>query len=525
MVKITNTNNTDFWEDYQIQDKELDFLYNHLLEIETPQTSHDLIRALIHERILKQKKKLEGRQNKGVEVFLPKERYAIGQTVAFASLGWKTGTITNIRDGVNPDIPPFEVIEVTFPDGEIRRFASGIEDHKLNQPIPIDDHDDNLDPDRVYQAYGIRLVNQLEEILYERDEIVFIAGSWFPRSLLVDVNIGYLNMAEALLEMENGNPLTTKNILDQIELPTDVNQNLTEFSLNLALQEDGRFDEVGPSGEVQWALKRLEPEWVQNPPIYLRFGTVQIDRSQIANFLPLLDHEIIDEYETYPTQSSKDETHVCLIFPHWYCGTIPLTARTSHIFPSALVSPRVRFTFRDADTGQTMPGWVVRPSKYIFGLQEWYRTQGVIPGTIVKLASGDAPGEVKVRYERKRPTREWIRTALVGTDGGIVFAMLKQLVTTHYNERMAIAIPDINAMSKFWEAGNKQRLNLEQTIILMMKELAKLNPQGHVHLEELYAAVNLTRRCPPSQILSVILEKTWANHLGDLYFRLQEPLN
>jgi hypothetical protein len=57
--------------------------------------------------------------------------------------------------------------------------------------------------------------------------------------------------------------------MEQIGAPDGVSRNLLEFSLNYALQEDGRFDEVGPAGEVLWCLKRLEPDEVQQPPAAL----------------------------------------------------------------------------------------------------------------------------------------------------------------------------------------------------------------------------------------------------------------
>lgn len=40
---------------------------------------------------------------------------------------------------------------------------------------------------------------------------------------------------------------------------------LLEFSLNYALQEDPRFDEVGTTGEIAWVPRRLEPEAVLEP--------------------------------------------------------------------------------------------------------------------------------------------------------------------------------------------------------------------------------------------------------------------
>jgi hypothetical protein len=55
-----------------------------------------------------------------------------------------------------------------------------------------------------------------------------------------------------------------------------------------------------------------------------------------------------------------------------------------------------------------------------------------------------------------------------------------------------------------------------------MFELAKLSPQNHVHAQELYAGVNVLRRCPPDMILDVLIKSDWSKHLGNLYFRLED---
>jgi len=41
----------------------------------------------------------------------------------------------------------------------------------------------------------------------------------------------------------------------------------------------------------------------------------------------------------------------------------------------------------------------------------------------------------------------------------------------------------------------------------MVRELSKLNPQGHVHAIELYAAINVIRRCPPGPILAILASR------------------
>ncbi len=45
---------------------------------------------------------------------------------------------------------------------------------------------------------------KIEAAFQADDDIVRIAGRWFPRALLVDVNVGHLNLAEAVLDMGRG---------------------------------------------------------------------------------------------------------------------------------------------------------------------------------------------------------------------------------------------------------------------------------------------------------------------------------
>jgi hypothetical protein len=524
MGTTTISINQDYWSNFKINKSDLEFLYNYLLELETPQTPEELVKALICERIHKEKKNLESQQLSDDPIYLPKCRFMINQVLSFPSQTWKKGKVLRIREGNNPELPPFEVIEVLFESGEVKYFASGIVNHILNQPVVINIDDPNLISESVFNNFGSFIEKQLQIELATNSELVSIASKWFPRALLVDINMGYLNMAEALLEMENGKPLPTQTILEQIELPTDVNLKLTEFSLNLALQEDGRFDEVGITGEVLWYLRRLEPEWVQQTPPYLVYNAPHLETTHIKNLLKQLDSDIHDEIEvSIPLSKYLPEITLSLIFPHWQSGTLPLSDLIGHLFPSAHQSPRVKITFVDGDSGQKIPGWVVRPLRYAFGLKDWYRAQGIFPGSLLHIIRSNNPGEVIIRSEKRRPTREWIRTALVGADGGIVFAMLKQLVSTNYNERMAIIIPDIQALEK--TRDSRRRTTITQTVISTMFDLAKLNPQGQVHALEIYAAVNLQKRCPPSVILAILNENSHVKFLGDLYYRLNESEN
>jgi hypothetical protein len=63
----------------------------------------------------------------------------------------------------------------------------------------------------------------------------------------------------------------------------------------------------------------------------------------------------------------------------------------------------------------------------------------------------------------------------------------------------------------------------ENLVVNTVRELAKLNPQSHVHATELYAAVNVVRRSPPGPILALLASKSWFSHVGDMHFRLSDP--
>lgn len=515
----------DYWNDFRITDQDLEFLYNYLLEVEQPLTARELVKALISERIRLEKTHLEKQRASGGSVYYPKDHFTTGQVLQFPGFEWQSGTVVNIRQGNNPELPPFDVITVEMENGDSRYLASGLEQHELNQPIAVNSNDPLLDENIVLRDFGDSIETILTETLSMNDHLVRIAGKWFPRALLVDINIGHLNLAEAVLDMMGGGPLDTHTLMDQIDLPSDADTNLNEFSLNLAMQEDVRFDEVGPSGETLWYLHRLEPEPVRDTPIFLKYQPLpNYDPNSVAHYLSQMDSLVIDELEpTLNPYRSGDvsEVSVCLIYPHWRVGTLPLAGNLAKVFPTAIESPRIQFTLVDANSGEKFSGWVVRPLKYIFGLREWYLSQGLIPGSVIKIQRSENPGEILIRADKKRPTREWVRTAITGSDGGILFSMLKHNISSTIDDRMGIVVPNVDLVDELWER-NKTRGPLAIIVRSMMHELARLSPQSHVHAQELYAGVNIVRRCPPGPILATLIDSPWAKHLGNLYFRLDD---
>jgi len=510
----------DYWTDLQITTQDVEYLHNHLFELETPLTVRELVSVFVDERIRAERLATQQRRQAGGKTYLPKESYQAGDNLIFPALNWKHGKVTGVRAGTNPEIGSFDVLTVDMGNGAERLFASNLPNHDLNdQPDTVEE--EGFDAEEILRTHGSALEKKIEAAFQSDDDLVRIAGRWFPRALLVDVNVGHLNLAEAVLDMAGGEPLPTSALLKDVAMPEGINPKLAEFSLNLALQEDGRFDEVGPAGEVLWCLRRLEPEEVREAPLYLRYSPIEFDRAaltpQMLNLEAQLDDEL-SEFGPTPNENVKEVT-VSLIFPHLRSGTLPLSARVRPLFPTAYESPRVRFTLVDGRTKQRMPGWVVRENGYVFGLREWYKSNDLMPGSLVRIRRGEHPGEVIIETKTYR-TKDWVRTVIIGADGGMVFAMLKQSISAEFNDRMAFAIPSLEAVDQLWLQDKKRPF--EKLVADMIREMSKLTPQGHVHAQELYSAVNVVRRVPPAALFALLASKPEFTHVGDLHFRLND---
>ena len=511
----------DYWQSLEITKRDTDFLLTYLFELETPLKTEALVEALIGERVRYEREAvLEKRKGSG-KVYRPKERYAAGDELVFSALGWKKGKVSASREGKNPEIESFEVMTVQMEDGDEALFAMGLEDHALNADSHLEEGDDEVDTAAVMEEFGDELSEKLLAALRAGDELVGIADSWFPSSLLVDVNLGHLNLAEAVLDMAEGEPLETAVLMKDIDMPAGDNPALTEFSLNYALQADPRFDEVGSTGKILWCLERLEPDAVREVPEMLQYTPVDLDRSTLLPEMLTLEAKLDDELSKISIDGDVPaQVTVSLLYPHWRLGTFPISERVRSFFPSAYESARIRFTLVDGDTGERMPAWVVKDYRYVYGLREWYEEKGLLPGSLIDLRHGKQPGEVIIQAQTHRSKRDWVRTVIAGTDGGLVFATLKHVINAKFDDRMILAIPDVEALDHAWKVAQESNKQFETLVKEVMQELTKLNPQGHVHAQELYSAVNLLKRCPPAPLFSLLATRPWAEHVGDLYFHL-----
>jgi len=523
-----NYSHEKYWTEIEIFDDDLDFIYNLLLEREAPLTPLEMAREVAVIRL----KRLEAEAQRAAETalasYMPAETYTVGQKLLFPAMGTAVGEVIGTRSGTNPELGNFSVIEVEFESGLGRReFAAELEDHKLNHPPDTEGDQSPETAEDVLERFGPSIIQAIETKLEATEDIVRIAGRWFPKALVADINIGHLNLAEAVLDVSGGGPLPTSALLEHVDLPANLDPLLAAFSLDYALQEDDRFDEVGPAGETLWYLQRLEPPEVLYTPPRLDYKSIDYDRSALIDPLRELEIRLDDELSPEVAHGDEDirldgELVIPLLFPHWRVGALPLSRGLSQLFPTAYEAPRIRFILIDGHSGDRFPGWVVREQGYVFGLDEWYRRYEIPAGGLVKVTSGDNPGEVVVEALDRRRRNDWIRTVSIGEGGRIGFTMLKQPVGTSYDDLMVVGLIDPVALDEAWLRGSQRVMSLDRLVAHVFRELAKLNPQSAVHAQALYSAVNVIRRMPPGPIFAELTTRPYYMHVGDLYWRFED---
>ena len=514
-----------YWNEFEVRDNDLDFIYNLLLDREVPLTTLEMAEALILHRLEHLEREASKVQGTQVEIYLPEGAYEVGQKILFPVIGNLIGEVIAVRPGENPSLGKFDVIEVQFEDnGRNREFAARLEDHKLNHPPESDGEvDDTNSPLEILSQYGNVIESRLTSRLQDAKDIVSIAGRWFSKALLADFHEGHLNLAEAVLDVAGGGPTATSELMEHLDIESGLDQLLAEFSLDYALQEDERFDEVGPAGQILWHLKRLEPPEVLYPPPRLDYDPELFNPIDLPDNLLSLEQELCDELSDIRREpKDTEEVVISLLFPHWRVGALPLSAKLQPLFPTAYEAPRIRFILVDGHSGEKFPGWVVRQQKYVFGLDEWYRKYEIPAGGLVRIRRGDHPGEVIVEAIDRRRRNDWIRTVSIGEGGQIGFTMLKQPVGTAYDDLMVVGLIDPVALDDAWLRGNQREIPLDRLVSHVFRELAKLNPQSAVHAQSLYSGINVIRRLPPAPIFAELVNRAYYAHVGDLYWRFDE---
>lgn len=510
------TQNPDYWgPDFALTDSDIEQINNHLLEVERPQTAIQIARVIIAHRVKEEQNKIKQRLS-GRTVYQPKQSFKVDDELVFPALEFTHGTVTAVREGYNPQYGKFNVISVEM-NGKKREFAADLEvEHPLNE-----DADELIaeeeDLDTLYRLYGDIVAEKVSEVLEAHEGFVRLGELWFIKALMAEVNVGHLHLAEAVLEVNEGGPLSTEEILPHLEMDPSLDAEVQRFSLNYHLLRDERFDEVAPHGEVAWFLRRLEPEEAKETPGRLEYTPIPHDRALLSPQLLLLERELDDEWSDLEAITRPQAVVFTLTYPHRWAGTIPLSSRIRPLFPPSN-SPRQRIMFLDEYTDEEIVGWVVREERYVYGLSEWYDEYSIPVGGFVHLKPGPEPGVLVLGYDRRRAQREWVRLATV-SDNRIKFELMRRSIGCGYDDLMIVGTDVVAAIDALWRRAEENQRSVASLLAEIFPELADLNPQNTVHAKTLYSAINMLRRVPPGPLFAELVRHPAFQPVGDHYWQ------
>lgn len=511
---------------FAVAHEDIEYLTGLLLERETPLTVDDLAQALIERRLQQEAAALQEKY-KDVQVYNPADSFKVGQRVMFPVLDYALGVVHDIRPGNNPDYGSFNVVKVeieTETRTQTREFVANYPAHKLSREgadgtfaLP---GASEFTADEILATNRARIISALEGALQSNDDLVNVAGLWFPRSLMLDINEGHLNLAEAVLDINSGGPLLTEQILQEIGGLGTAPKELQIFSMNSTLNHDTRFDEVGAVDTVLWYLKRLEPPEVLNAPAYLRYTPIEYEAGLLTPEMLALEGEIDDEWSPIkePMEHSE-QASITLNYPHRRVGTLPLNTRMRRIFPTARRTPRVWVTLVDGQDGEEYAGWVVRQERYVFGLGKLYRKHKLPVGAVLHVRPSSEPGKIIVDFDAHRPRTEYVRL-IVPKNGQITFEHDKRAIGAEYDDLMILGADDLGAVDTLFQTTQQARKTLSSVLLSILTELSRFSPQGTVHAKTLYSAVNVVRRCPPGPIMAALITNVDFEHVGSNYWKL-----
>ncbi|MCL7454647.1 MAG: hypothetical protein M8467_16530 [Anaerolineae bacterium] len=523
------TQSASYWqEQFSVTQKDMSQLYGLILDAARPVDTATLSKALIERHCRQEEELIRAELSKG-RVYQPKDEYEVGEPIIFPVFDYALATVVGTRQGRNPEYGEFTVIQVEFEeDGEVREFASQlVGEHRQNREDggqEVATPDDLLEAAELYERYGEQVEDKLLSSLEQHGDFLEVRGQWFLKDLLAGVDLGRRNIAEALIEIRSM-PLPPGEILTQLDLPREVPEEVRTFSLNYALAQDERFDNVGDHGRDIWYLKRLTPKEVVNPPERLAIERVAHKRQDIAEELLLIEREIDDEGSGEQVMGPSRplyRTTISLIYPHWRCGTLPLTVRTRGLFPQS-ENHHTPVILVDGQSGDKMQGWVVHGESFVHGLAEWYERYELPVGCYIKLERTRDPRVINVDFEARRLKRLWGKVA-VAQGNNLVFQVRKLPVSCEYDDQLTIAEDNPRMIDRLWDQAHTRGDSLLQIMLRIMPELIKLSPQATVHAKSIYSAVNVLKRVPPGPIFALLSTEPCFVAMGGGYWTFDETL-
>ena len=358
---------SDFWSAIGTTAADSERAYAFLLERGDAASSREIAAHLIEWRVREEQKRLAEAAARRAPIYQPKATYPVGQHLIFSELDHREGVVTQVRASDNARLAPFQVIAVQL-EGETapREFAM-----EYTAPHPLNAEREGLTeitlrPEEAIAKYGETVRTALLQRLNADKEFVRLDDGWFLRGLLPEIHAGYLNLAEAAIEQSN-DALRTADLLKIFEFPDTIKRTAAAFALNVALSNDGRFEDVGPSNNPRWFLTRLEPAEARERPKILEVAPTR--QFTLPGELQTIATELQDEADLNGDANGapappRDEITLILTYPHRRAGTLPLTPAVRALLPQ-FEHPRLRFHFVDATTQEKFAGYAIKDGYYI----------------------------------------------------------------------------------------------------------------------------------------------------------------
>ncbi len=532
MVAVRRTAQTQteaYWRrDFKVRPEDIEAVYDRILEDGQPRTLDELAREVMERHC---RREAEAREPGEAVPYRPREHYSVGQQLYFPHLGYLSGQVVGVRPGQNPRYGDFTVISVAIEGQEgVREFAADFAPpHILNEyEEATGPQDGQLSPEELYERYGDAVRNALREALEQNSEFVSQDEQWFLRGLLPEVHVGYLNLAEAVIDVA-GHPLSAEEILQQLDLAPEARPQARVFALNLALEGDDRFDNVGTPGQPRWFLYNLEPQAVAARPEVLYVQSPARGGEWLHRESLEIAQEIGDELDELPGEQvpvfspETGRASVVLNFPHRQAGTFPLTREMLALFPSGEYT-RIPIHIVDSRTDSRWMGWVLPEERYGWGLGEWYRREEIPAGATVDFLMTRDPYTVAVQCDVRSRRSEWVRVPHV-ENARLTFEIRKRAYTCRYDRNLLLGEPlEPERLDEVRRQYRRENQSLFQVLLRVFPELAKLGSQGLVHAKALYAAVNVVWRSGAVPIFAELARHACFDPVGDGNWVFDESL-
>ena len=505
---------------FEIEDEEIDDLQHLLLECGEPLTTKQLAFSLIENRFQREKDQLQAIQQDCI-TYDPAGSYEVGEYLLFTAEKNVIGEIIGERPGNNDELGDFRVLQLQFENGSVREYAADLkQSHLLNQMInPSLFQDDVTERAETFLSSRSKyILPTLTKRLQATGKLALGGDAWFPNDLLLEITAGQLQLMEAVLQLNDGGPLTPEELLEQSGEVSEDYHPLMIFSLNVALKEDERFTEVGPARYILWHLTSMLPKESRDLIPILRYSPNSGTHHPVFE-QDMLDcmRELDDEWSEMEPISTSETMTITLTYPHRRAGTLPLNASLRDMFPNSRVNQCIWMKFVDGKDGEPYSGWILPEGRFVLGLSSFYRKHQIPIGAYLLIQKTDIPTHLTIDFISYNERSESIRLVVPGEDR-LSFTEQRRHIGVAYDDLMIFGVDDLNGLDRV--VSSSRKMPLTHILRDLAGALSLLTPQGAIHFKTLYSAVNLLRRVPPAPLYMALISSDEFRTVGGNYWTI-----